>query len=66
MHVNLIIIFVTSYDNKNILVFLVFFSVTKLKQKSKGVLKNGHFKNVQKRKAEKSFEKGHFFGTFRP
>jgi hypothetical protein len=46
MHDNLIIIFVTSYDNKNILVFLVFFSVTKLKQKSKGVLDFGHFKNV--------------------
>jgi hypothetical protein len=40
---NLINIFVTTYDNKNILVFLVFFSVTKLKQKSKGVLDFGHF-----------------------
>jgi hypothetical protein len=39
----LINIFVTIYDNKNKLIFLVFFSVTKLKQKSKGVLDFGHF-----------------------
>jgi len=66
MHVNLIIIFVTSYANKNITIFLVFFSVTKLKQKSKGVLDFGHFKNVHFWKTEKSLEKYPFFHTFRP
>jgi hypothetical protein len=40
---NLINIFVTIYDNKNTCDILVFFSVTKLKQKSKGVLDFGHF-----------------------
>jgi hypothetical protein len=43
-------------------ILLVFFSVTKLKQKSKRVLDFGHFKNVHFRKPEKSFEKGCIFG----
>ena len=52
---------VTIYRNKILSIFYPYFIVTTFFQKVKREMKSGHFKNVQKRKPEKSFEKGVFF-----